>query len=484
MQLLTPNTLIQNRYQIIQLVGQGGMGAVYQATDQRLKIAVALKQTLTGDAQFNAAFEREAQLLAALRHPALPRVMDHFADGDGQFLVMEFVPGDDLAALLAQHAGPFPVDRVLGWAEQLLRVLEYLHRRQPPLIHRDIKPQNLKLSAEGELMLLDFGLAKGAAAQTRMGGTRSMFGFTPQYAPLEQIQGASADPRSDLYATAATLHHLLTGDLPGDSLTRAAAVLTNQPDPLRPAHELNSHVSASLSALLLQALALAPDARPQSAAAMRAELAAKSTAGAARSTPSAAAPAPARPVPPAPVAPPPAATSATVVVAPAPASAPAAATSAPPAPPPAAVGATVVVAPVPARSPAAATSATVVVAPAPARSPAAATSATVALPTSAQSKQPRIASARQGNWTAFAVTLMIIFFISLLVVFSGKQGTAAPTLTELAQVPTAPLAATITPERLPTSTPAPTPTFTPIPFTPASGRGLVERALNMKGVTE
>src|SRR5438876_3118188 len=163
--MLPVNTLLQGRYLIIEQIGRGGMGAVYKATDTRLRATVALKETLVlGDAA-RKAFEREAQLLASLRHHTLPKVSDHFTEGEGQFLVMEFISGDDLAALLARRGSPFPASDVLRWADQLLDALDYLHTQQPPIIHRDIKPQNTKLTDRGEIILLDFGLAKGVSAQ-------------------------------------------------------------------------------------------------------------------------------------------------------------------------------------------------------------------------------------------------------------------------------------------------------------------------------
>lgn len=269
MPLLTAQTLIHNRYQIVRLVGQGGMGAVYEAFDQRLRIPVALKQLLLNEPQIAAAFAREAHLLAGLRHSALPRMIDHFEYANEHFLVMEFIPGDDLATLLAQRGHAFPVQQVLNWGDQLLDVVEYLHQRQPPLLHRDIKPQNLKLSDSGALMLLDFGLAKGLQAASGVTTAPSLIAYTPQYAPLEQIQGASADPRSDLFAIGATLYHLMTGTPPIDALTRAAALIANQSDPLPASRTLNSQIPLHVDAALTQALALAPDHRPASAAAMR-----------------------------------------------------------------------------------------------------------------------------------------------------------------------------------------------------------------------
>ncbi|GAB4434438.1 MAG: hypothetical protein OHK0015_24190 [Chloroflexi bacterium OHK40] len=264
--MLEPGSLLFQRYQIVRLVGRGGMGAVYEAIDRRLRNTVALKQMI-GSAEENAeAFEREAQILAALRHPALPKVIDYFRDGGGRFLVMEFFSGADLAALQARRAAPFPVDEIVTWADQLLAALDYLHTRQPPVLHRDIKPQNLKLTPEGQIVLLDFGLAKG------VGQPQSFFGYTLQYAPLEQIDGSGTEPRSDLYALAATLYHLLTDTAPASAPIRADALLAGQPDPLRPAHELLPGVPRELSALLGRALALRREDRPSSAAAMRDEL--------------------------------------------------------------------------------------------------------------------------------------------------------------------------------------------------------------------
>jgi eukaryotic-like serine/threonine-protein kinase len=210
--MLTPNTLLQNRYLILRLLAEGGMGAVYEARDQRLNATVALKETFFTDEEMRRAFHREAALLATLRHPALPKVMDHFGEGEGQFLVMEFIRGDDLARVMQMARGPIPPRDALAWADQLLGALEYLHAQQPPVIHRDIKPQNLKLNERGEIILLDFGLAKEAAGTGVV--ERSVRGYTLVYAPIEQIQGTGTDARSDLYS-AATSTAETAGETPG-----------------------------------------------------------------------------------------------------------------------------------------------------------------------------------------------------------------------------------------------------------------------------
>jgi serine/threonine protein kinase len=269
--MLSPNTVLQNRYSITRLVAQGGMGAVYEARDQRLNNTVALKETFFADQELRKAFHREASILATLRHQALPKVIDHFTEGDGQFLVMEFIRGDDLSKILQMHGRPIPPKDALTWADQVLSALEYLHSQRPPVIHRDIKPQNLKLNERGEVILLDFGLAKEEALDTSK-VYRSVRGYTLNYAPLEQIQGTGTDPRSDLYGVAATFYHLITGVAPPDALTRATALVEGRADPLQPASELNSQVSSAVSAVLEEALAQDRNKRPASAAIMRSAL--------------------------------------------------------------------------------------------------------------------------------------------------------------------------------------------------------------------
>ena len=271
--MLTPEIILQGRYRIVRQLGQGGMGAVYEAIDQRLDTTVALKETLFADERLRRQFEREARLLARLHHPALPRVSDHFSENDGQFLVMQFIPGDDLSEKMTRKRGPFPADQVLTWADQLLDALDYLHTQDPQIVHRDIKPQNLKLTPRGQIILLDFGLAKGQAGDiSRVTTAASIFGYTPNYAPLEQIQGLGTDARSDLYSLGATLYHLMTGVKPPDALTRAAALVNGQPDPLQPASVANTAVSPDIDTFLAKAMSQNRDQRYSSAADMQKDL--------------------------------------------------------------------------------------------------------------------------------------------------------------------------------------------------------------------
>lgn len=268
--MIETGTILQQRYKIDKQIGQGGMGAVYVATDERFGSTVAIKETLCMDANFRKAIEREARLLNSLKHSALPRVSDHFEESNGQFLVMEYIPGDDVACILERDQRAFPVHQVLTWADQLLDALDYLHNQDIPVIHRDIKPQNLKITPRGQIILLDFGLAKGnptdAGHQT---AAKSIFGYSRNYASLEQIQGTGTDPRSDLYSLAATLYHLITNTAPEDALTRAMSVLSQRPDPLIPASSLDGEIPRGVAGVLHKALDLNADGRPASAAEMR-----------------------------------------------------------------------------------------------------------------------------------------------------------------------------------------------------------------------
>ncbi|MFL6257504.1 MAG: protein kinase domain-containing protein [Pyrinomonadaceae bacterium] len=268
--MLEPGTLLQNRYRVTRQIGRGGMGAVYVATDERFNSTVAVKQTFFfDDPALRRAFEREAILLNHLRHTALPRVSDHFVEAEGQFLVMEYVEGTDLGELLKARGGWFPVADVLAWADELLDALEYLHAQEPPVVHRDIKPQNIKRTEQGRMVLLDFGLAKGNPTRANATATGSLVGYSPHYAPLEQVQGTGTDPCSDIYSLGATLYQLLTGEPPVDALTRAAAVVNNEADPLRPAHVVRPHIPVAISRVIRRAMAQKAALRPKSAAEMR-----------------------------------------------------------------------------------------------------------------------------------------------------------------------------------------------------------------------
>lgn len=271
--MLANGTLLQNRYLIKRPLAQGGMGTVYEAEAIHLGHAqVAVKETFFTQEWLREQFKREASMLARLRHNALPKVSDHFVEDTGQFLVMEFIPGQDLDGLLSEKLKienkPFEWRQVMQWADRLLDALEYIHNQQPPIIHRDIKPQNLKLTPSGDLFLIDFGLAKDANASTKAGG-RSVHGFTLNYAPPEQIKAAGTDARSDLYSLGATLHHLLSGEIPESAKVREEVIRYDVPDPLRPIHEINEDVPEILTEMIARSMKLDRTQRYQSAADMR-----------------------------------------------------------------------------------------------------------------------------------------------------------------------------------------------------------------------
>ena len=169
---------------------------------------MALKENNDGGLESQRQFEREAKLLAGLRHPNLPRVIDHFIVPDqGQYLVMDYVEGKSLAALLAERGRPLDEAEVLPWIRQVADALEYLHTRTPPIIHRDIKPQNIIVAADGRAMLVDFGISK--AYDPTLKTTRGARAVTPGYSPPEQYGLGTTDARSDVYALGATLYTCL-----------------------------------------------------------------------------------------------------------------------------------------------------------------------------------------------------------------------------------------------------------------------------------
>ena len=263
--IIDPGAVLQSRYRVVRRLGKGGMGAVYQATDLRLDVTVAIKEAFSTDPRLRKQFEHEARLLAQLHHPALPRVTDYFTEENRVFLVMQFIGGDDVAEIIATQPGPLPSNTVIAWADQLLDALIYLHTRERQIIHRDIKPHNLKLTASGSIALLDFGLAKTDSDSTGGNSWTSVFGFTRRYSPPEQMQDQGTTPRSDIYALGATLYHLLTGVKPPDALVRTKAIANSELDPLVSANELHAALGPEVSIILRKALELDPNRRYENA---------------------------------------------------------------------------------------------------------------------------------------------------------------------------------------------------------------------------
>jgi serine/threonine protein kinase len=277
---LSTGTMLWSRYRIIHLVGQGGMGAIYQADDTRLEGRLcALKEVIPepGDnpehyEQIQAQFHREASVLARLDHPNLPKVSDYFLYNGRDYLVMDFVPGRDLRELIeeARSQGQFlSEEQVLTWAEQLCDALEYLHSQDPPVLHRDIKPANIKLTPAGAIKLVDFGLVKLMAPNDNRTITILQGRGTVQYTPLEQYGGDTGhtDVRSDIYSVGATLYHLLTAQAPLEAKQRFL-----KPSAMPTIQTLNPQVSPHVEDVIAHAMAMHPDDRPSSVSEFRAEL--------------------------------------------------------------------------------------------------------------------------------------------------------------------------------------------------------------------
>jgi eukaryotic-like serine/threonine-protein kinase len=256
---LEKDTLLHNRYRIVEILGQGGMGSVYRAIDENLGVPIALKENLFTTDEYARQFRLEAVILANLRHPNLPRVSDHIVLGDqGQYLVMDFIEGEDLRNRM-ERLGMLSDDDAVHIGASICDALTYLHTRKPPILHRDIKPGNVKITPDGHIFLVDFGLAKvyQSASQATTTGARAM---TPGYSPPEQYGTARTDPRTDIYSLGATLYAALSGVIPEDGLARA---MDNAQ--LTPLRKRNPKVSRRLTAAIEKAMAVDPSDRFQTA---------------------------------------------------------------------------------------------------------------------------------------------------------------------------------------------------------------------------
>ena len=263
---LTPNTQLQSgRYVVEKILGQGGMGAAVLARDSRVSNKRVVIKELVSDGSNSTQrqedvrnFEREVETLANLDHPLVPTVTDSFQEGSRYYMVQEYAPGENLEDHMEHLNKPMPEKEALTYISQVLDILDYLGQQKPPIVHRDIKPANIIISArDHRARLVDFGIARADEAKNAKRKQTSALG-TPGYAPPEQYQG-NADGRSDLYALAATLHHLVTNRDPRNF----------PPFNYPPARSLNPQVSPELERVLERALAIDVKQRYQSAAAMK-----------------------------------------------------------------------------------------------------------------------------------------------------------------------------------------------------------------------
>ncbi len=297
--MLENGKIIDGRYTIREKIGSGGFGAVYLAEDTRFSgnNRVAIKQIMSDNERVAKTSKVEADLLYNLSHPNLPKVTNCFKEEGANFIVMDYISGEDLAQGLLKKR-KFQIDEVLRIADTVLDALEYLHSF--PIYHRDVKPHNIKINEKGKIFLLDFGTAKGSmddeAEKTVPFGGQSITGYTPFYAPLEQVlrvdpnsfllltalneeklrdfADRKTDGRSDIYALGATLYHLLTGFSPeqATATVRAHALWSDKPDPLPNVQTLNSEVSPALANAIHRALEVMPEHRFQTAAEFRQNL--------------------------------------------------------------------------------------------------------------------------------------------------------------------------------------------------------------------
>ena len=265
-------TILRDRYRLTHLVGQGGMGCVYQAEDLRLpgrlcaikEVQPDLNASADDRTQLHEQFLMEASVLAQLDHPNLPKVSDFFTDDDREYLVQDFVPGDDLKQLIDQairQDSMLEESEILNWADQIIDALDYLHHRNPPVLHRDIKPSNIKVTPDGRIKLVDFGLVKLLTPDDQRTLTVMQGRGTAIYTPLEQYggDGGHTDARSDIYSLGATLFHLLTCKTPPEAKQRFL-----NPQALKPPIELNPNMQEKTSKAVIWAMAMHPDKRPDS----------------------------------------------------------------------------------------------------------------------------------------------------------------------------------------------------------------------------
>ncbi len=259
---LAQETVLGGRYLVQRRLGQGGMGAVYLAHDQRLDIECAIKEmsaamlkTDEDRDRSRRAFHEEAKLLARLSHPNLPRVSDHFTEHGKEYLVMEYVPGETLSQVMRRNPPPWSVGEAMALVDPLTDVLHYLHSRQPAIIFRDLKPANVMRTPEGQIKLIDFGIARlfkaGQSHDTQAFGTMG-------YSAPEQYGQGQTDARSDVYALAVLIHQLISAHDP-----------ISQPFNVPLAHRLNPRVPEQFSAVLQTAMSHDPADRFGSMVAFR-----------------------------------------------------------------------------------------------------------------------------------------------------------------------------------------------------------------------
>jgi len=299
--MLTKDKVLKGRYRIIKQLGQDETSAVYEAYDSIRKANVALKEILIDSEKVPAIDEREnlkrafgdrAKILAEVKHESLPQVRGYFSEYDRQYLVSELIDGDNADELLRKNEKPISFLDAANWADQLLDALDYLHTLQPaPIVHGDVKPQNVKLTSRGRIKLLGFDITESAEVKVNTIVTNHTSAAALSYLPLEQllrtaditseedkkIYGAKleealkqpTDARSDVYSLGATLYHLMTAQLPVGALERTLEVWAGEFDSLPKSNELDAAIPIEISDVVAKAMEIEPEKRFGSAMEMR-----------------------------------------------------------------------------------------------------------------------------------------------------------------------------------------------------------------------
>lgn len=257
MKVLEKNTIISERYLIVSLQSKDNNSETYLAIDQTSGKSVLVKRVFCFDERQSQGLQREALALMKLEHQNLPKFIDYFSEGSARYLVAEYVSGKSLLEIIENSKKPLPLDWIIFWADQLLDALAYLHSQSPPIIHRDIRPENLKVSKEEDIFLIGFPLSV-TGHETRT-----------SYASLEQIKGTGMTERCDIYSLSATLYYLLTAQAPPDVITRADQVLNQLPDPIKPPSVVNTNVPKEISDFVIKGMSLASNLRYSSAKEMQ-----------------------------------------------------------------------------------------------------------------------------------------------------------------------------------------------------------------------